>query len=150
MKTKLLIFALLVSILAQAQITKAEAFITGTKLSFYPNQCGNTIPEAAGKLAFCDRANNLGLVDRSYGLNDRRVNSMLPNYFNEDEFYVTGKGLSIRNTDGAWENIPNIAVPLYGEVNICPPYVQGWCCQMAKSLSKPQMQVICLMSTTEI
>lgn len=114
MKTKILALALLFSILAEAQITKAEAFTTGTKLSFYPNQCGNTIPEAAGKLAFCDRANNLGVVDRSYGLSDRRVTIMFPNYFNEDEFYVTGNGLSIRKTDGTWENIPNIAVPLWG------------------------------------
>ncbi|MBJ2173986.1 T9SS type A sorting domain-containing protein [Aureibaculum sp. A20] len=114
MKTKLLIIALLNSILAEAQITKTEAFTTGTKLSFYMNQCGNTIPEAAGKLTFCDRANNLGVVERSYGLNDRGVTKMLPNYFNEDEFYVTRYGLSIRNTDDSWENIPNIAFPLWG------------------------------------
>ena len=114
MKTKLLAFVLLFSIITEAQITKTEVFTTGTKLSFYPNQCGNTIPEAAGKIAFCDRANNLGVVDRSYGLNDRRVERMLPNYFNQDEVYVTSNGLSIRNTDNTWENIPNIAIPLWG------------------------------------
>ena len=105
--------ALLFSIIAEAQITKSEAFLTGTKLTFYPNQCGNTIPEAANKLTFCDGIDNLGVVERSYGLNDRRVENMLPNYFNADEYYVTGKGLSIRNTDGTWENIPNIAIPTF-------------------------------------
>ncbi|RKE99016.1 T9SS type A sorting domain-containing protein [Ichthyenterobacterium magnum] len=111
MKTKLLVLAFLFSIIAEAQITKAEVFTTGTKLSFYPNQCGNTIPEAAGKLTFCDKINNLGVVERSYGLNDRAVDCMLPNYFNNDEVYVTNNGLSIRNTDGTWENVPNIAIP---------------------------------------
>jgi len=114
MKIKLFITAMLFSILVEAQITKSEAFLTGTKLAFYTNQCGNTIPEATDKLTFCDSANNLGIVERSYGLNDRRVNKMLPNHFNEDEFYVTGQGLSIRNTDDTWENIPNVAIPLWG------------------------------------
>lgn len=113
MKIKLLVFALLFSILSEAQITKAEAFVTGTKLAFYPNQCGNTIPEAAGKLTFCDRIDNLGVVERSYGLSDRRAERMLPNYFNQDEVYVTGNGLSIRKVDGTWENIPNIAIPTF-------------------------------------
>ncbi|EDP72547.1 hypothetical protein FBALC1_15637 [Flavobacteriales bacterium ALC-1] len=113
MKLRLLFLALLCSSLTEAQITKAEAFLTGTKITFYPNQCGNTIPEAADKLTFCDGIDNLGIVDRSYGLNDRGVNRMLPNYFNNDEVYVTDNGLSIRNTDGTWENIPNIAVPTY-------------------------------------
>lgn len=113
MKIKLLTFALLFSILVEAQITKAETFLTGTKISFYPNECGNSIPEATGKLTFCDGVNNLGVVEHSYGLNDRGVIRMLPNYFNNDEVYVTRKGLSIRNTDGTWENIPNIAIPTY-------------------------------------
>nr|WP_321234579.1 T9SS type A sorting domain-containing protein [uncultured Psychroserpens sp.] len=111
MKTKLLAFTLLFSIMTEAQITKVEAFTTGTKLAFYPNQCGNAIPEATGKLTFCDKIDNLGVVERSYGLNDRRVERMLPNHFNDDEVYVTGKGLSIRNADGTWENVPNIAIP---------------------------------------
>ena len=113
MKTELLAFTLLFSIVVQAQITKAETFLTGTKISFYLNQCGNTIPEVAGKLTFCDGIDNLGVVERSYGLNDRGVERMLPNYFNNDEVYVTDNGLSIRNTDGTWENIPNIAIPTY-------------------------------------
>lgn len=113
MKIKLLIAALLCSVVVQSQVTKAETFLTGTKISFYPNQCGNTIPEATGKLTFCDGVDNLGVVERSYGLNARGVNKMLPNYFNSDEVYVTNNGLSIRNNDGTWENIPNIAVPTY-------------------------------------
>ncbi|WP_400075261.1 T9SS type A sorting domain-containing protein [Winogradskyella sp. R77965] len=118
MKLKLLLILTCVSsLLSYAQITKAEAFTVGTKLAFYPNQCGNTIPEAANKLTFCDGINNLGVVERSYGLNDRRVERMLPNYFNADEFYVTGKGLSIRNTDGTWENIPNVAIPTFNTQN---------------------------------
>jgi len=117
MKTKLLALLLLFSIISQAQITKTEAFLTGTKVSFYPNQCGNTIPEAEGKLTFCDKIDNLGVVDRSYGLNDRGVERMLVNHYNDDEFYVTRKGLSIRNTDGTWENIPNITIPTYNAQN---------------------------------
>ena len=113
MKLKLLIITVLFSVFIEAQITKAETFLTGTKVSFYPNQCGNTIPEAADKLTFCDGIDNLGVVERSYGLNDRAVERMLPNHFNNDEVYVTRNGLSIRNTDGTWENIPNIAIPTY-------------------------------------
>ncbi len=113
MKIKLLIMALLFSIIGKAQITKSEAFLTGTKIAFYPNQCGNSIPEATGKLTFCDGIDNLGVVERSYGLNDRGVERMLPNHFNADEVYVTKSGLSIRNTDGSWENVPNIAIPTF-------------------------------------
>ncbi|WP_418638569.1 DUF7619 domain-containing protein [Winogradskyella sp.] len=113
MKVKLY-FALFLfySFQIHSQTIKNDAYLIGTKLSFYPNQCGNSIPEAEGKLTFCDKINNLGVVEESTGLNDRRVNRMLPNYFNADEFYVTGKGLSIRNVDGTWENIPNIAIPV--------------------------------------
>ncbi|SFZ93432.1 Por secretion system C-terminal sorting domain-containing protein [Flaviramulus basaltis] len=112
MKTKLLILLTSISsLLSYAQLTKAETYIIGTKIGFYPNQCGNIIPEATGKLSFCDSNNNLAVVEKSFGLNDRGVERMLPNYFNEDEVYVTGKGLSIRNTDGTWENVPNIAMP---------------------------------------
>ncbi len=118
MKTKLIIIALCAFLFNQAQITKMETFLVGTKISFYPNECGNTIPEAQGKLSFCDSANNLGVVERSYGLNDRRATRMLPNYYNQDEVYVTGKGLSIHNEDNTWENIPNIAIPLSGNTNI--------------------------------
>ncbi|MBC3846028.1 T9SS type A sorting domain-containing protein [Winogradskyella echinorum] len=114
MKVKLLtLFVLFYSFKTIAQITKTEAFTVGTKITFYPNQCGNSIPEATDKLTFCDNSDNLGVVERSYGLNDRGVRHMLPNYYNNDEYYVTREGLSIRNVDGTWENIPNIAIPTY-------------------------------------
>ena len=67
MKKTLLFIALCATFLTQAQITKMETFLTGTKVSFYLNECSNTIPEAQGKLSFCDRANNLGVP--SYLLN---------------------------------------------------------------------------------
>ncbi len=123
MKKTIQIIALCAVFLTQAQITKMETFLTGTKVSFYPNECGNTIPEAQGKLSFCDRANNLGVVERSYGLNDRRVTRMLPNHYNQDEAYITSKGLSIHKTDNTWENIPNIAIPLWGTTYI--PSIQN-------------------------
>jgi len=123
MKTKLLLITLFTVLISQAQITKTETFLTGTKVTFYTNQCGNTIPEAQGKLSFCDRANNLGVVERSYGLNDNRVNKMLPNYYNQDEVYVTSTGLSIKNADDTWENIPNMAIPLWGSTYI--PTIQN-------------------------
>lgn len=123
MKNKLLIIALCATFFTQAQITKMETFLTGTKVSFYPNECGNTIPEAQGKLTFCDSANNLGVVDRSYGLNARGVKQMLPNYHNQDEIYLTSKGISIHNEDGTWENIPNMAIPLNGTTYI--PAIQN-------------------------
>lgn len=114
MKIKLfMLLALLYATQTTAQITKTEAFVVGTKIAFYPNQCGNLIPEATDNLTFCDKANNLGVVERSYGLNDRGVRHMLPNNYNNDEYYVTRNGLSIRNADGTWENIPNIAIPTY-------------------------------------
>lgn len=94
-----------------SQTIKNEAYMIGTKVSFYPNQCGNSIPEAVGKLTFCDGENNLGVVDYSTGLNHRSVERMLPNHFNDDEYFVTSRGLSIRNNDGTWENVPNIAIP---------------------------------------
>ena len=101
MKSRLFsLILVLLFIQAHAQLNKAEVFLNGTKPSFYPNECGNTIPEAAGKLTFCDKIDNLGVVDRSYGLNARRVERMLPNHFNDDEFYVTTNGLSIRNLMG--------------------------------------------------
>jgi hypothetical protein len=59
MKTKLLLLFLCLAGVLQAQITQAEVFSVGTKFIMYPNQCGNSIPEADGKLTFCDRENNL-------------------------------------------------------------------------------------------
>jgi len=123
MKTKILFIALCIVLISQAQISKTETFLTGTKVTFYTNQCGNTISEAQGKLTFCDSANNLGVVERSYGLNDNKTKKMLPNYYNQDEAYVTSTGLSIKNVDGTWENIPNMAIPLWGSTYI--PTIQN-------------------------
>ena len=114
MKIKLLFVIGLLSFLGYGQINKMETFLTGTKVLFYPNQCGNAISEAQGKLSFCDRANNLGVVERSYGLNYRGVTRMLANYNNQDELFITNNGLSIRNTNGTWDNVPNMAIPLWG------------------------------------
>ena len=118
MKAKLLFVIGFLSLLGYGQLNKMDTFLTGTKVSFYPNECGNAIPEAQGKLSFCDRANNLGVVERSYGLNYRGVTRMLANYNNQDELFITNNGLSIRNTDGTWNNVPNMAIPLWGTQNI--------------------------------
>ena len=36
---------------------------------------------------------------------------MVSNYFNNDEVFITEAGISIRKTDGTWENIPNFVAP---------------------------------------
>ncbi|WP_040279369.1 T9SS type A sorting domain-containing protein [Psychroserpens damuponensis] len=112
MKIKLLTLILLgLTQILNAQITTSEAYIPGTKLVFYANECGNTLPEAAGKLTFCDGYGNLGVVEESYGLNNRNIRFMLENRANADEAFVTNDGLSIKLTDGSYENVPNIAIP---------------------------------------
>ena len=113
MKTKLLFAPLLLLFLnGYAQITKTEAYLVGTKVSFYPDQCGNDIPEAEGKLTFCDASGNLGVVEASYGLNATDIEwGMANNYFNNDEVFLTSNGISIHREDGTWQNIPNFALP---------------------------------------
>jgi len=116
MKTKIIFlnfiaFAIFLSV--QSQISKVETYLTGTKISYYINQCGNSIPEAQNKLSFCDANNNLGVVEESLGLNYRGVINMIANFSNQNECYVTNNGLSIRKENGTWENIPNIAMPNY-------------------------------------
>ncbi|WP_189702550.1 DUF7619 domain-containing protein [Subsaximicrobium wynnwilliamsii] len=113
MKTKLyLILLLFFGFQAiEAQVQKVETYLVGTKVTYYPNQCGNTIPEAQGKLSFCDSQNNLGVVETSYGLNYRGISQMAPNYYNTDEVFVTEAGVSIRKTDGSWDNIPEFTAP---------------------------------------
>ncbi|EPR73348.1 hypothetical protein ADIWIN_1779 [Winogradskyella psychrotolerans RS-3] len=113
MKTKLLIsigLCLLINTL-EAQVQKVETYLVGTKVTYYPNQCGNTIPEAQGKVTFCDSQNNLGVVEASYGLNYRAIRKMVPNYYNDDEVFITQAGISIKKTDGTWQNIPNFVIP---------------------------------------
>ncbi len=111
MKNSLILFLVFWTLQAFGQVNGMEVFQTGTKLAFYPNQCGNNIPEAMGKLSFCDKAGNLGVVERSYGLSGRGVKVMFANHQNQDEVYHTNNGISIRKEDGSWENIPNIAFP---------------------------------------
>ena len=75
-----------------AQVEKIENYTTGTKITFYPNACGTEIPEAENKISFCDGANNLGVVEQSYGLNSDSVIKIAQNYFNNDEVFITSKG----------------------------------------------------------
>ena len=94
-----------------AQVEKIENYTTGTKITFYPNACGTEIPEAENKITFCDDANNLGVVEQSYGLNSDSVIKIAQNYFNNDEVFITSKGYSIHSADGTWQNIPALAIP---------------------------------------
>ncbi|GGW54875.1 putative secreted protein (Por secretion system target) [Winogradskyella epiphytica] len=113
MKTKLL-FSIALCLLIpalEAQVQKVETYLVGTKVTYYPNQCGNTIPEAQGKISFCDSRNNLGVVEASYGLSYRAIKQMAPNYYNTDEVFITEAGISIRKTDGTWNNIPEFTAP---------------------------------------
>ncbi|WP_067144884.1 DUF7619 domain-containing protein [Pseudotamlana agarivorans] len=109
--TCLLSLFLLLNQSLNAQVEKVETYPMGTKVTYYQNQCGNTIPEAQGKLSFCDRNNNLGVVEESYGLNSINIVKVVPNYYNDDEVYITNAGISIKKMDGSWENIPNLAMP---------------------------------------
>ncbi|NRA93445.1 MAG: hypothetical protein HRU26_12305 [Psychroserpens sp.] len=118
MKIKLLPLLIFFCGAAQSPITQAEVFSVGTKFLVLPNQCGNSVPEADGKLTFCDGENNLLIVDESNGLNARGVEKMLPNYANQDEVYVTTTGISIRNENGSWDNIPNMAIPTFNSSGI--------------------------------
>lgn len=113
MKNKLLFLMgfLFVFQVLVAQVQKVETYLTGTKVTYYPDQCGNTIPEAEGKISFCDSQNNLGVVEASYGLSARAIKKMVPNYYNDDEVFITDAGISIKKTNGTWENIPKIAAP---------------------------------------
>ena len=95
----------------EAQVQKVETYLVGTKVTYYPNQCGNAIPEAEGKISFCDSQNNLGVVEASYGLNYRAIRKMVPNYYNNDEVFVTQGGISIKKTDNTWQNIPHFVAP---------------------------------------
>ncbi len=117
MKTNTKLLALILFIIGInqifAQTTKAEVYLTGTKITYYINQCGNTVAGTQGKLTYCDENNNLAVVEKSTGLNYRGVTSMLPNFYNQDEYYTTNNGLSIRKEDGTWDNIPKFAMPNY-------------------------------------
>ena len=112
MLPRLLLPLLFLPLLLPAQdVRRIEQYLPGTRVTYYMGQCGEDVPEAAGRLSFCDGAGNLGVVMESLGLSGRGVLRMLPNYFNDSEVYVTRGGISIRHADGSWENVPNQAVP---------------------------------------
>ncbi|WP_159427079.1 DUF7619 domain-containing protein [Formosa haliotis] len=113
MKTKLLVLVLffLMSQVGKSQVEKIETYKVGTKITYYPGQCAKDIPEAKGKISFCDKISNLGVVEASYGLNSRVLKKMVENYFNKDEVFLTSEGISIRKENGSWDNIPNLAIP---------------------------------------
>jgi len=102
---------LITCITVSAQVEKIESFTTGTKITYYSNACGTEIPEAQGKITFCDDANNLGVIEQSYGLNSDTVIKIAPNYFNDDEVFITSNGYSIHREDGTWQNIPSSSIP---------------------------------------
>ncbi|NJC25269.1 DUF7619 domain-containing protein [Neolewinella antarctica] len=110
MKHFLLSFLLLSTLSLTAQdISRLENYLVGTRITYLTGQCGEEVPEAAGRLSFCDAKGNLGIVTHSLGLNGRGVLQMLPNNYNDSEVYVTRGGISIRHVDGSWENVPNVA-----------------------------------------
>ncbi|MEM8582790.1 MAG: T9SS type A sorting domain-containing protein [Bacteroidota bacterium] len=107
----LLIHFLLISQIYTQEVSQITQYAIGTEINYYIGQCGETPPEADGKLTFCDGNGNLGVVAKSLGLSGAGVQEMLPNYFDETELYLTRYGLAMRYPDGEWENIPNQAVP---------------------------------------
>jgi hypothetical protein len=99
-----------------AQVHTFNQYDDGTRITYYVNECGNEIPEAEGKIHFCDAAGNQGVVENSFGLNSNYVERMEDNFFNDDQIFLTHQGLSIRKEDGTWDNVPNRAAPnFFGE-----------------------------------
>ncbi len=93
------------------QISLLETYHIGTKVTYYPNACDTLVPEAEGKISFCDRAGNLGVVEKSFGLNAQSIQRMAFNYWNNDEVFITPGGISIRKEDGTWDNVPSYTTP---------------------------------------
>jgi len=98
-------------VMAIGQIALLETYHIGTKVTYYPNACDSLVPKAEGKISFCDRAGNLGVVEKSYGLNSKVINQMAFNHFNNDDVFVTSAGVSIRKEDGSWDNVPSYTAP---------------------------------------
>jgi hypothetical protein len=120
MKLKLLFLSLLCFNIISAQLEKVEAYGVGTKYTYYINECGNDIPEAQDKLTICDGNNNLGVIEESYGLLANNLVRVIPNYFNNDEYFLTRSGFSVRKTTGEWENIPISFIPTPSAVSASP------------------------------
>ncbi|MBW6481044.1 MAG: hypothetical protein K0B37_16565, partial [Bacteroidales bacterium] len=114
---------------AFAQVSLLETYHTGTKVTYYPNSCDSVVPEADGKISFCDRAGNLGVVEKSYGLNSQVIRQMAFNHFNNDEVFITSGGVSIRKEDGSWDNVPAYTAPRYSPTSNAP--------QMSEALVTP-------------
>jgi uncharacterized repeat protein (TIGR01451 family) len=104
-------FFLLLNSVINAQVTHVTTYQAGTKIDYFPGACQTELPEAVGKISFCDRNGNLGVVTASYGLSDRGVQKMIENNWNDDEVFLTRAGVSIRKTDGSWDNFPEFAAP---------------------------------------
>ena len=102
-----------IAFLSHAQVKKIETWQVGTKVVFYADSCNADMPEAEGKISFCDNAGNLGIVEKSFGLNSRGVQRMVYNFYNDDEIFNTSSGVSIRKTDGTWDNIPAFTAPRF-------------------------------------
>lgn len=96
---------------AAAQVSLLETYHAGTKVTYYPNACETEIPDAEGKISFCDRAGNLGVVEASYGLNARNIQDIVINHYNNDLVFRTSTGISILKEDGSWDNFPDYAAP---------------------------------------
>lgn len=96
-----------------AQVHTINNYDDGTRFTYFVGECGNDIPEAEGKIHFCDAAGNQGVVQNSFGLNSNTVERMEDNFFNDDQVFLTRQGLSIHKEDGSWDNLPNRAAPNY-------------------------------------
>lgn len=104
-------FFLIFFTVLNGQVAHVTTYETGTRIDYYPGACEADLPEAVGKISFCDRNGNLGVVSASYGLSDRGVTKMIDNNWNDDEVFLTRAGVSIRKTDGSWDNFPDYAAP---------------------------------------
>jgi len=79
MKKSILIMAIILSSMEfNGQINRINHYVPGTKVSLFPDQCGEELAEAEGKLSFC-RWGDLGIVDQSFGLSGFSTKKMVTN-----------------------------------------------------------------------
>ncbi|MGF1638572.1 MAG: T9SS type A sorting domain-containing protein [Cyclobacteriaceae bacterium] len=124
MKKLILLAFIFNQLVSLAQVQLLETYSTGTKVTYYPNSCDSIIPAAEGKISFCDRAGNLGVVEKSYGLNSKVIEQMAINHYNSDEVFITSEGVSIRKEDGSWDNIPAYSAPRASHASANPPQMR--------------------------